>query len=159
MAEEGGTLPNEDEHTFGRPEDDSSHIDVGDDSTSCVVDEDAEIVDVEDECADDEAPSAEDLHHTVYIRTSDGVFNNIDSEHFCNSQSSTAEIVIQEESILNATLHSPSTPPDPPTPSTPISRDKGFKYQWDESVLASVLPVRCRSTNGRLYKSRFGSGN
>lgn len=32
------------------------------------------------------------------------------------------------------------------------------KYQWEESVYDSVLPVRCKHKNGELHKSKFGSG-
>ena len=49
-------------------------------------------------------------------------------------------------------------PYPPPTPSTPCGKAKGFKYQWDPSAHLPILPVRCKSSNGELHKSRFGSG-
>lgn len=108
------------------------------DDPSCVVDE------------------IDDAQHSVYISNSGSAFSQIAAEHFHISNGKATEIVIEDESVLEDSLHSPSTSADPPT--SPIVRENGFKYQWDESVLASVLPVRCRSTNGKLYKARFGSG-
>ena len=35
---------------------------------------------------------------------------------------------------------------------------KVFKYQWDESVHCTILPVRCKNSNGELHKNKFGSG-
>ena len=40
----------------------------------------------------------------------------------------------------------------------PIKR-KGYRYNWDKSAFEPVIPVRCKTTNGMLHKSRFGSGN
>lgn len=71
----------------------------------------------------------------------------------------TTHIVIHEQGNgMESGLKSPTTPLPPPTPSTPMSREKGLRYQWDESVQQEVLPVRCKNTNGELYKSKFGSG-
>ena len=82
----------------------------------------------------------------------------------------TTHIVIHDQSLQTADgeviaisgnesgLRSPTTPLPPPTPATPLSRERGFKYQWDESVFASILPVRCKSSNGDMFKGRFGSG-
>jgi len=67
-----------------------------------------------------------------------------------------AHIVIHEQ--LDSGLKSPTTPLPPPTPATPLSKERGLKYQWDESVDHDVLPVRCKNTNGELFKSKFGSG-
>lgn len=68
-------------------------------------------------------------------------------------------IVIHDQSgSLDSGLKSPTTPLPPPTPATPMSREKGLKYQWDESVQQEILPVRCKNTNGELFKSKFGSG-
>ncbi|EPY83873.1 deformed epidermal autoregulatory factor 1-like protein [Camelus ferus] len=44
-------------------------------------------------------------------------------------------------------------------PAAPLTPEKGgTKYNWDPSVYAGELPVRCRNVSGTLYKSRLGSG-
>ncbi len=71
----------------------------------------------------------------------------------------TTHIVIHDQTLSVAEgLKNPNTPLPPPTPATPNSRDKGFKYQWDHQIHQDILPVRCKSSNGELYKTRFGSG-
>jgi len=71
----------------------------------------------------------------------------------------TTHIVIHEQGNgMDSGLKSPTTPLPPPTPATPMSREKGLKYQWDDSVQGDMLPVRCKNTSGELFKSKFGSG-
>lgn len=71
----------------------------------------------------------------------------------------TTHIVIHDQGGgMESGLKSPTTPLPPPTPATPMSREKGLRYQWDESVDQEILPVRCKNTNGELFKSKFGSG-
>nr|XP_022287766.1 uncharacterized protein LOC111100323 [Crassostrea virginica] len=69
----------------------------------------------------------------------------------------TTHIVIHDQTF-DSGLKTPTTPLPPPTPATPLSREKGFKYTWDESVQGNILPVRCKNSNGELYKNKFGSG-
>jgi len=69
----------------------------------------------------------------------------------------TTHIVIHKQALKGG-LVSPLTPLPPPTPATPSARERGFRYQWDQSAFEPVLPVRCKSSNGELYKTKFGSG-
>ncbi|XP_041354736.1 deformed epidermal autoregulatory factor 1 homolog isoform X2 [Gigantopelta aegis] len=91
----------------------------------------------------------------VFVATSQGLLT-ADQLHAAGGIKTT-HIVIHDQS-LESGLKTPTTPLPPPTPSTPLSREKGFKYQWDTCVHAEVLPVRCKSSNGELHKSKFGSG-
>ena len=94
---------------------------------------------------------------TVYVATSQGLL--VASEQYQEVGNKTTHIVIHDQGVIESGLKSPSTPIPPPTPATPLSRDRGFKYQWDENVDKDILPVRCKTTNGDLHKNRFGSGN
>ena len=101
-------------------------------------------------------------HDQVYVATSQGLLT---AEQLHEAGIRTTHIVIHDQTPLNiadtvsdSDLKSPTTPLPPPTPASPLSREKGFKYQWDESVFMSVLPIRCKSSNGELHKARFGSG-
>lgn len=93
-------------------------------------------------------------HDAVYVATSQGL---LVSESYQDPNKTTI-CVIDSVGMLDSGLKSPSTPLPPPTPSTPLSREKGLRYQWDESVENEILPVRCKNTNGYLHKARFGSG-
>ncbi|XP_054632496.1 deformed epidermal autoregulatory factor 1 homolog isoform X1 [Dunckerocampus dactyliophorus] len=81
-----------------------------------------------------------------------------------NSQKATLIVVhtdsgIVEEASLKSTSTISTGPPTPPTPLTPPQdKDSASKYNWDPSVYNNELPVRCRNTNGVLYKNRLGSG-
>ena len=96
----------------------------------------------------------------VYVATSQGLVTAY-PEQLQQAGIKTTHIVIHDETLSvedDPCLKTPTTPLPPPTPSTPLSREKGFKYQWDESAFQPVLPVRCKSSNGELHKARFGSG-
>jgi len=69
----------------------------------------------------------------------------------------TTHIVIHKQTLKSG-LVSPLTPLAPPTPATPNARERGFRYQWDQSAFDAVIPVRCKSSNGDLHKAKFGSG-
>jgi len=69
----------------------------------------------------------------------------------------TTHIVIHKQAFKGG-LVSPVTPLPPPTPATPSSRERGFRYQWDQTAFDPVIPVRCKSSNGELHKAKFGSG-
>lgn len=133
----------------------------------------------EDERGEEEADdvvtvalSDTDLHpdqQHVLVATSQGILTADQLGH-CSGGVKTTHIVIHDQSLHQAGgvelsmqdhdgLRSPTTPLPPPTPSSPLSREKGFKYQWDESVFMNVLPVRCKNTSAELHKARFGSGN
>ena len=94
----------------------------------------------------------------VYVATSEGL---ITADQLQQAGIKTTHIVIHDQtlSVTDPGLKTPTTPLPPPTPATPTSRDKGYKYQWDAKVHMDILPVRCKSSNGELYKAKFGSGN
>jgi len=95
----------------------------------------------------------------VFVATSQGLLTA--AEHFQGEGLKTTHIVIHDQTLTVDSvsgLKTPTTPLPPPTPATPLSREKGFKYTWDESVECEVLPVRCKNTNGELHKAKFGSG-
>ena len=98
----------------------------------------------------------------VYVATSQGLLAA--SEHFQDPSLKTTHIVIHDQTLtidsnsVPTGLKTPTTPLPPPTPATPLSREKGLKYQWDESINEISLPVRCKNTSGELVKSKFGSG-
>lgn len=92
----------------------------------------------------------------VFMTTTHGLLTPVTAEQLQEAVIKTTHIVIHDETL--EALKTPTTPLPPPTPATPLSKEKGFRYQWDESAFESVLPVRCKSTNGELHKSRFGSG-
>lgn len=107
-----------------------------------------------------EATPQDAIAEHVYVATSQGLLS---AEHFQEATVGgikTTHIVIHDQTIgqLEAGLKTPTTPLPPPTPATPLSKERGFKYTWDDSVHAAVLPVRCKNTNGELYKAKFGSG-
>lgn len=100
----------------------------------------------------------------VFVATSQGL---ISAQQFQDAAAATGgikttHIVIHDQTLDQLAeasgLKTPTTPLPPPTPATPLSREKGFRYQWDDSVHSDILPVRCKQTNGELYKSKFGSG-
>ena len=71
----------------------------------------------------------------------------------------TTHIVIHDQSLEDdGEPISPTTPIPPLPPATQLSRDRDFVYQWDDSVHTSYIPVRCKNSNGILFKNKFGSG-
>ncbi|XP_060607301.1 deformed epidermal autoregulatory factor 1 homolog [Ruditapes philippinarum] len=105
----------------------------------------------------DEIPSSIAItteNESVYVATPQTLLT---AEQFAE-HNKTTHIVIHDQGNLDSGLKSPTTPLPPPTPATPLSKERGLKYQWDESVDNDILPVRCKNTNGELYKHRFGSG-
>lgn len=94
-------------------------------------------------------------HDAVYVATPQTLLT---AEQFAE-HNKTTHIVIHDQGNLDSGLKSPTTPLPPPTPATPLSKERGLKYLWDESVENDILPVRCKNSNGELYKTRFGSGN
>ena len=93
----------------------------------------------------------------VYVTTSQGL---LAAKTFHNSGLKTTHIVIHDQSIaqLENDLKIPASLTTQNT-SFAFNKDKGFRYPWDDSVYSNVLPVRCKNTNGELYKAKFGSGN
>ena len=96
----------------------------------------------------------------VYVATSQGLISAEQFQEATVGGLKATHIVIHDPAIagLEAGLKTPTTPLPPPTPATPLSKEKGFIYTWDDSVHAPVLPVRCKNTNGELFKAKFGSG-
>lgn len=104
----------------------------------------------------------------VYVATSHGLINANSLQDGCidDIKSMPTHVVIHDTRSLplsgvdfQSLTESPCTPLPPPTPATPLSREKGFKYQWDTSAFNDIIPVRCKNSNGELHKSKFGSGN
>lgn len=99
----------------------------------------------------------------VFVTTSQGLISAQQFQEATAGAIKTTHIVIHDQTLdqlaeAGGGLKTPTTPLPPPTPSTPLSKEKGFRYQWDDSVHNDILPVRCKHTNGELYKSKFGSG-
>lgn len=99
----------------------------------------------------------------VFVATSQGLISAQQFQEATSGGIKTTHIVIHDQTLEQlaaeaGALKSPNTPLPPPTPATPLSKEKGFRYQWDDSVHQEILPVRCKHTNGELHKSRFGSG-
>ncbi|BFZ09633.1 hypothetical protein BsWGS_12672 [Bradybaena similaris] len=98
----------------------------------------------------------------VFVATSQGLISAQQYQEATVGGIKTTHIVIHDQTLDQLAevgdLKSPSSLLPPPTPATPHSKEKGFRYQWDDSVHSEVLPVRCKHTNGELYKSKFGSG-
>ncbi|KAH9525031.1 Deformed epidermal autoregulatory factor 1 [Bulinus truncatus] len=99
----------------------------------------------------------------VFVATSQGLISAQQYQESAAGGIKTTHIVIHDQTLEHLTdpgggLKTPTTPIPPPTPATPLSKEKGFRYQWDDSVHNEILPVRCKHTNGELYKSKFGSG-
>lgn len=95
-------------------------------------------------------------HETVYVAAPQQLLT---AEQYAEANKTTHIVIHDQGNGLDSDgLKSPTTPLPPPTPATPLSKGRGFKYQWDESVNKDVLPVRCKNTNGELFKARFGSG-
>ena len=96
----------------------------------------------------------------VFVATSQGLLT---AEQLHEAAIKTTHIVIHDQTLTDVededgSPKSPNTPLPPPTPATPSSRERGYRYQWDANVNQDILPVRCKSSNGELYKNRFGSG-
>ena len=156
MSEVDGSedLPNGDDSAFGtevceaETDEHADHIDGHDPEVHGHV---------EHECQEDDGTSSMGAGVTpdqVYVATAQG-FVTADVLHEA-AGIKTTHIVIHDQTLDG--LKTPTTPLPPPTPATPLSRERGFRYQWDDSVLSSVLPVRCKTSNGEMYKDRFGSG-
>lgn len=95
----------------------------------------------------------------VFVATSQGLLSAEQFQEATAAGMKTTHIVIHDQTLtVDSGLKTPTTPVPPPTPATPLSREKGFRYQWDDSVHADILPVRCKNTNGELHKAKFGSG-
>ena len=98
----------------------------------------------------------------VYVATTQGLLT---AEQLQQAGIKTTHIVIHDqgqETTLAESItlpKSPSTPLPPPTPATPNSRERGWRYTWDDTVQQPILPVRCKSSNGELHKAKFGSGD
>lgn len=100
----------------------------------------------------------------VYVATPQGYLT---ADQLQTEGIKTTHIVIHDQTLDqlavvgagDPSLKTPTTPLPPPTPSTPLSREKGFRYTWDDSAFNPVLPIRCKSSNGELHKARFGSGS
>lgn len=99
------------------------------------------------------AESHQAIPSQLYVTTTQGL---VPAEQI-QEEIKTTHIVIHDQTF-DSGLKTPTTPLPPPTPATPLSREKGFKYTWDESVQGNILPVRCKNSNGELYKNKFGSG-
>ncbi|XP_074640036.1 deformed epidermal autoregulatory factor 1 homolog [Tubulanus polymorphus] len=150
----------------------SEEIPSGDDSAFVVEepssadrDEVHEVQTADDTNGPDDVPVDEE-HHPITGEVADHVFAVATSQGYVTAEQlreagiKTTHIVIQDHSfgVEVEPLKSPTTPLPPPTPSTPLSREKGFRYQWDDSVHFPILPIRCKDVNGELYKAKFGSG-
>ena len=94
----------------------------------------------------------------VFVATSQGLLTADQLAHETGIK--TTHIVIHDQtlSVTDSGLKTPTTPLPPPTPATPLSKERGIRYQWDDSVHASILPIRCKNSNGELHKAKFGSG-
>ncbi len=93
----------------------------------------------------------------VFVATSQGL---ITADQLHQAGIKTTHIVIHDQTlnVADPGLKTPTTPLPPPTPASPSSRERGYKYQWDAKIHMDVLPVRCKNSNGELFKAKFGSG-
>lgn len=101
-------------------------------------------------------------HRFQFVTTSDGLLAASPVPSSANqSRIKTTHIVIHNQTLSSSGISddSPQTPLPPPTPATPQGREHGFRYQWDPSAFESVIPVRCKNSNGDLHKAKFGSGD
>ena len=114
----------------------------------------------DDSAFEEQTESRDAATGTVYVDSSGTVISGgITAEHYHDESGKTTHIVIHDDSGLGPSgLRTPTTPLPPPTPATPLSRERGLKYQWDDSAHSDILPVRCKNTNGELHKCKFGSG-
>lgn len=101
-------------------------------------------------------------HHRFQFVTTSGDLLSTSAVPVATNQGQikTTHIVIHNQTLSSSGIsdESPQTPLPPPTPATPWGREHGFRYQWDSSAFESIIPVRCKNSNGELYKSKFGSG-
>ena len=124
-----------------------------------------------EECSDEDEDIVGDVvdnngsiieHNQVFVATSEGLLNAADLQpvqQHTGDGIKTTHFVIHDQSLVGDDgLKEPHTPLPPPTPSTPLSKERGFRYQWDASAFEDVVPVRCKNTSGEMHKSRFGSG-
>ena len=125
-----------------------------------------------EECSEDEEELVSDAvdsnggiieHNQVFVATSEGLLNAALQPVHQNTEGidKTTHFVIHDHTLSGdpeCGLKEPHTPLPPPTPSTPLSKERGFRYQWDASAFEDVVPVRCKSTSGEMHKSKFGSG-
>ncbi|KAK6169426.1 deformed epidermal autoregulatory factor 1 homolog isoform X1 [Patella vulgata] len=133
----------------------------GDDSA--FVDEHQQAADTEHDVQSQDHVIADSVHESitpdqVFVATSQGL---ISADQLREAGIKTTHIVIHDNTLTTVDsggLKTPTTPLPPPTPATPLSKERGFKYQWDTSVHQMILPVRCKNLNGELHKNRFGSG-
>lgn len=103
-----------------------------------------------------------------FVATSRGVFP---AEQLTNGSGHSLKncIIIQDQSAFetltlstaNNSIRTINVGSNPLIASAQVeerSRARTPKYNWDESVHDTVLPVRCKDTNGELHKKKFGSG-
>ena len=162
-------LPNGDDSAFSAAENDGDHADTASQHSVSISEIEQES---NTEClAVVPSEDGEVLPDQVFVATSQGLLT---AAQLQEAGIKTTHIVIHDQSALTVAaaaaaaasgdpnagvpLKTPTTPLPPPTPATPLSRERGFRYQWDESAYNDVLPVRCKSSNGELFKSKFGSG-
>lgn len=124
-----------------------------------------------EDCSDEDEDGIEDgvdsndgiiEHNQVFVATSKGLLNVSDLQpvHEQSEEFKTTHFVIHDQTLsVGDPDREPTTPLPPPTPSTPLSKERGFRYQWDSSAFEAVVPVRCKNTSGDMHKARFGSGN
>ena len=142
-----GDLPNGDDSTFVDDHHHSSEISPESATVAAVT-----------------SPTSAIPSDHVFVATSQGL---ITAQQFQEAAAGggikTTHIVIHDQTLDQlaeaGALKTPTTPLPPPTPATPLSKEKGYRYQWDDSVHSDILPVRCKHSNGELHKSKFGSGN
>ena len=155
VAEE---IPNSDD-AFGSPQSKQEHV----------------LVTKVEDCSEEEGELVGDVvdsnggiieHNQVFVATSEGLLNAADLQpvHQTTDGIKTTHFVIHDQTLSvgdpECSLKGePQTPLPPPTPSTPLSKERGFRYQWDASAFEDVVPVRCKNTSGEMHKSKFGSGN
>lgn len=159
-------IPNGDDSAFGSGENKQNHVLLGKEDEDADGEED-EDDDVEDVVDNSSGAIIEPLHehNQVFVATSQGLLSaaTLQSVPDTNGEINTTHIVIHDQTLAvgdpsETDLKSPTTPLPPPTPATPLSKERGFRYQWDTSAFEDILPVRCKNTSGEMHKMRFGSG-
>lgn len=91
----------------------------------------------------------------VFVATSQGLLT---AEQLQEAGIKTTHIVIHDQTLNVEEGDEDSSELKTKQDQDPDYTQKGFKYEWDESVHCTILPVRCKNSNGELYKSKLGSG-